>query len=130
MKATLKIEAINDNIKQQTIFYKKIYNEIFPEMGNKVFSSVSRYWVAEILGNHPLYKYNRKFISGKKDYTHANSKGSRGVFVWYILETGKIYEILKPISRRNSCRYFCKVTIDGDIVEIKEKEVCEWINAY
>jgi hypothetical protein len=56
----------------------------------------------------------------RKDYSRSNSKGSRGVFAEYILESEKIYDV-----RDNKRRFFCKVTDEGDIVHIDESEVRE-----
>ena len=85
-------------------------------------------WCAEIIGYDPKYTYNRAFLKGRNDYTHANSKKTRGVYTYYTLEAGKVYEVLEPLSWQRSDRYFCKVDDDGDIVAIEKREVDELMN--
>lgn len=79
------------------------------------------YFVAEITGFHPKFKYERQFMRCKKDYSKSNSKGSRGVYAFYILESGKIYDVLEPYSWKKSHRYFCTIDDNGNI-EILTKE--------
>jgi hypothetical protein len=83
-------------------------------------------WVAEIIGRDPKYKYARCFLHGKVDYAHSNSKGTRGVYLNFILEDGHIYDVSSPQSWKKTDRYYCKV-INGEIIQIKEEEVEEWL---
>ena len=126
MKGIVKIEAVYDNIYQEARFYQKITNLAFPGLGDLTFGLKKDYWVAKIIGFDPNFKYKREFIKGKKDYLKSNSKGSRGIFIYYLLESGFIYEV-KNNSKR---RYFCKVNDDGDIIEISKEEVDQWINEH
>jgi len=82
-------------------------------------------WVAEITGFDKKYKYQRTFLKGKKDYSESNSKGSRGIFAEYILESGHIYDIKSQYSNKGKERYFCTVDDLGNIIYMKEKEVIE-----
>lgn len=86
------------------------------------------HWVAEITGFDDKFGYQRIFLPYNKDYSHANSKGSRGVYAHYILEQGRIYEVKEPISWKNTIRYFCTVDADGDIVKITKEDVDECLN--
>ena len=123
MIAYLEIELIGDNIVQTCKFFKNLTNHLVPGLGTVTFGGEGPSgWVAEITGSDPKYKYVRKFLRYKKDYSRSNSKGSRGVYAEYILETGKIYDV-----KNNKRRYFCKVDDDGDIIQIDESEVKEWI---
>lgn len=98
------------------------------DFGKKFTGSIpSSSWVAEIVGFHSKYKYDRIFLQGKRDYSRANSAGSRGIFAWYILESGKYYEIKQQTSWKKSCRYFAKVDDTGEIIEVKEEEVRGWL---
>lgn len=123
---TLKIEAIGDNndqaIRQASGFLDAIIGGVAGEaMVGKLPAS---YFVAEITGFHPKFKYERKFLKGQKDYSEANSKGSRGVYVYYYLEEGKIYDVKKPVSWKNDRRFFCR--IEGNTrIEMEESEVKE-----
>lgn len=123
MKTSLKIECIGDNYDQTIKFWKNVTADL---CGNNLAEATfgtfkASYFVAEITGFHAKFKYERKFISCKKDYKNANSKGSRGVYAFYILESGKIYDVLEPYSWKNSHRYFCTVDDNGNI-EILTKE--------
>lgn len=128
MKAVLKIEAIGDNCDQFIRFNKCMLNDAMPGLGDLTIGKIPvSYFVAEVVGFSNKYKYKRRFLNAKKDYTHANSVGSRGVYLYYFLESGKIYDIKQPISWRRTLRYFCKVAELGDIENLTEQEVTEWL---
>lgn len=81
-------------------------------------------WVAEVTGiDAASGRIQRRFLEGLKDYTDANSVGSRGVYKFYVLTDGKLYEVAdragygKPPRRR-----FCRVE-DGRVVTIEIGEV-------
>jgi hypothetical protein len=124
VKAQIKIEAIYDNVVQEMKAWTILANAASPGLGDSTFGKpLTGPWVAKITGKDFHYGYKREFIQGKKDYTHANSKGSRGVFCFFMVENGHVYEVKG--SRR---RYFCKVDNDGEVIEITRKDVDEWIN--
>jgi len=120
MKGVICIEAKWDNTVQKLRFWKNIINSGAPGLGD-IFYWPPDYWVARITGADPKYHYARKFIKGKKDYRKANSVGSRGIFMYYFLDSGFIYEV-KDFSRR----YFCTVDDDGNISIITREEVDTW----
>jgi len=125
MKTTLKIECIGDNTDQMFKFYKKMTSDaVGATLAEKTFGKIpASYFVAEITGFHVKFKYERTFLQCKKDYKNANSKGSRGVYAWYILESGKIYDVLEPYSWKGSHRYFCTVDQEGDIQILTKEDV-------
>ncbi len=106
-------------------FWKSVTTDICGKsLAEVTFGTMkASYFVAEITGFHPKFKYERKFLQCKKDYKNANSKGSRGVFAFYILESGKIYDVLDPYSWKNSHRYFCIVDELGNIEILTKEEV-------
>jgi len=112
MKAVLKIEAIGDNIYQLMRRYKYILG-----------SPHQSFWVAKIIGTDARYKYQRMFLSGNKDYRKSNSVGSRGVFLWYLLDSNNVYEVSAPISWKRTERYFCTVNQAGKIIKVNEDYV-------
>lgn len=67
-------------------------------------------------------------IYGKRDYSKANSKGSRGVYVWYILESGWLYYVKEPRSWKSVDFYWCAVTENGDVYKMSESEAQEWLS--
>jgi len=77
----------------------------------------SRAWVAKIGTG-----MKRKFLRPAVDYSKANSKATRGTFKYYWLEEGGIYEVSKPISWKQTERFFCRVE-GGKIVKITKEEV-------
>ena len=120
MRAILKIECINDNygMPPELLLYVPMVND-----GKQL---PKRYWVAEITGTDPKWKYKREFLPYKKDYAEANSKGTRGVYAFYILDEGKLYEVKKPVSQVRHERYFCTV-VDGSIKRLEDGEVEKWL---
>lgn len=80
-------------------------------------------WVAQITGRDRKYGLKREFVRGQKDYTEANSVGSRGVFVLYILEKCRIYEVAKLTKWNKPERYFFRLDEDGIEVKLTGAEV-------
>jgi hypothetical protein len=124
MKIILELELRGDDVRQLARMYKYLGNEVAPDLGNSIFNIPPAAWVAEIIGTDPKYKFNRQFLRFKKDYSRANSVGSRGVYANYILESGKVYEI-----KDHKDRYYCTVTDNGNIVRLSEDEVKECLKS-
>jgi hypothetical protein len=82
-------------------------------------------WVARILGTDLKFAFQREFLRGKKDYAEANGTGSRGVYWWYELPEGDIYEVSAPQSWSRADRYFALST-RGQLVRMELDEVIEW----
>jgi hypothetical protein len=87
-----------------------------------------RPWIAEITGRDDKFGMARKFIESKLTRKHANGAHTRGVDLWFILESGHLYEVKHSISWTRSERYFCIVTDSGDIQRITKAEVEQWLN--
>lgn len=122
MRAYLELELVGDDTYQLFKFYKNVTEGLIG-LGNEVFGKVPpTAWVAEITAFDAKYKYTRHFMRFKKDYSRSNSKGSRGVYAEYLLESGQIYEV-----KERKERYFCKVDDAGEIVKITEEEVIAWL---
>jgi hypothetical protein len=85
-------------------------------------------WIARLDGYDPQYGFARTFVRGVRDYSHANSVGSRGVWLCYALEPG-MYEVNKHASWQRTERYFIQVTNDGQYHRISLEEVTAWLNA-
>ncbi len=120
MKASLVIEIFGSAIDYMTP-KMQVMSKMFP----RICGFPARQWVAQITGLHPKYKFEREFIRGHRDYSNANSKGTRGITIIYLLDDGHIYEAKYKTSWRHEERYFCKA-VNGSIVRIPESEVIEW----
>ena len=125
MKAFIRGEAFADDFQQELRLVRNILDSGIPGLGKAIFSWPSDTWAAEIIDFDKKYKYQRKFLKWKKDYTHSNSKGSRGIYYEWTLESNHIYDIKRRISWGRCERFFCTVNESGDIVELDEKEVIE-----
>jgi hypothetical protein len=84
----------------------------------------SRAWVAQIMGMDGRGRLVRAFISGCRDYSTANSIGSRGIMINYHLQQGPIYEVAAPQSWRCTDRYFLRV-VTGNLIRMTAQEVEE-----
>jgi len=125
MKAFLELELIGDNVVQEYKFFRNMTNGMVPGLGTLTFGSMPpSAWTAEITGFDDKYKYARHFLRFKKDYSRSNSKGSRGVYAEYILESDRIYDV-----RNNKNRFFCTVDNDGNIKKLTEDEVITWLKS-
>ncbi len=121
MKTVLKIELIGDAQRQRVRLYEGIIREAMGSgVARKIVGSPpSCGWCAEV--SLDGYKIDRDFLKPKKDYSEANGVGSRGVYAYFYLDEGKIYEVYERTSWKSSERYFCKVK-NGEVVKITEQE--------
>lgn len=115
MKAVLKLECIGDNYIQRARLIEQgkakmphHVHQFVPiiRYGRKRFST----WVARIIDG------KREFVAGVRDYTFANSVGSRGIFKYFVLDDG-IYEVNECICLGKARRYFIQVQ-NTEIAEI------------
>lgn len=128
MKAILRLEAIGDNFTQKMKLFRSKADSCEEGLGQALWGGPSLSpWVAEIVGLDDKWKFSRKFLKGKKDYSESNSAGSRGVYLHFMINSGHIYEVKELTSWSSYRRYFCSVTTEGDIQEIPEEEVIEWL---
>ncbi|MEM5795162.1 MAG: hypothetical protein AAGU23_02635 [Bacillota bacterium] len=127
MKAFLQIEAIADDTSSRLKVYEMVVDTITcPGFCKKIiFGGPDPFkpWVAEITGLDPVYKFKREFLKAKKDYTHSNGTGSRGIYVNYIIECGRIYEVKCMATSTRIDRYFCMAEENGDIKRLTREEV-------
>lgn len=86
-------------------------------------------WVGELTGIDQWGRFERRYIRHTKDFAQANGTGNRGVRFFFLLETGKVYEVQELTSWTNKRRYFCQVTAAGEIEEITEEEARQWVLA-
>jgi len=127
MKALVRVECIGDNhgLSPEGQLWWRFLDRLTGGTG----SFRNRYWAAEITGLDPRYKFARRFLLCKKDYRQANSVGTRGVYAYYELDEGKVYEVSSPRSWNRTDRYFCRVGLDGDIITMAEGEVLAWLKS-
>lgn len=89
-------------------------------------AKMRRPWVAEITGTHPKFGFERHFLRGNWQRRRSSSTGNRGVEIWYILESGKIYQVQHYTSWKRRHRYFVTVDEAGEITERDEA----WVKSH
>lgn len=109
MLAILRLEVIGDDTNQ-------LVRELGKLTGDRRGLQGWTPWVARITGTDPRYKLAREFIQGNRDYSRANSVGSRGIMINYWLKPG-VYEVFERTSWSSSRRYFVW-SAGGQIEEI------------
>jgi hypothetical protein len=125
VKASLEIELFNDDAWQAI----RVRTCMLPEALRRLFlGGFKRPWVAEITGRNDQYRFDRTFLRPFRDYSRANSVGSRGIYLVYLLDQGKIYEVMEQVTWRRWDRYFCRATELGEIERMTEKGVEEWLS--
>lgn len=117
MRASLALEAIGQNYIRDI---REIDRFIGPASGQPIDRMPYRQGVWDVTES------DHKTVFGKWDYSNANSKGSRGVYIHYILESGRLYQVAEPTSWKNSKHYFCTVDEEGDIIELTKEHAQEW----
>jgi hypothetical protein len=83
-------------------------------------------WVARV--RMSCGRIDREFIKPTFNNSKANAPHTRGVYKYYWLECGDgyVYEVSAPLSWRRVDRYFCVVTIDGEIQRVDEEYVRDY----
>lgn len=82
MKSTLKLEYIGADSADWLNAMCRQFNRFGGgDFGDKFIGRPSPGpWVAEVTGKYPSGKLQRLFVRSHRDYSRANSKGSRGVY--------------------------------------------------
>lgn len=130
MKASLHLEYIGEVNDAKSRLYFGIIQEA---LGSFVAEALTgklpsrKPWVAKITGFDFKYGYKREFINGKIQRLRSNAAGSRGIEIWFLLESGFVYQARHFTSWKSEEKFFCKVTEDGDIEKISQEEVDEWL---
>lgn len=84
-------------------------------------------WVARLEACDEAPGFRRTFLRpDQKDYSDANSEGSRGVMAYYILSDG-IYEVNERLNWKKARRYYARVVGDA-ITEINRQEAYRCLN--
>ena len=76
-------------------------------------------WVAEVTGVDPAAPEARTYLRPKRDYSRANSKGSRGVEDSFFLHEGRLYLVCAQTSWKRVERYFA-VARGGEVHRVAE----------
>jgi len=105
MKHSLGLEFVAENRHYEISMHKK--HGLTPP--KHLFRPLpQRPWVAEIKGLDSQRGFDRQFLRGAKDYSQSNGAASRGVYLHFILDDGKIYEVHEPLGWKKFNRYFCR----------------------
>lgn len=76
-------------------------------------------WVAEIVGRHPRYNFDRRFLNPvARNWSSSGKTGTTS----FLLQEGKVYEVNEPWKGR----YFITVQ-NGEVVDIDVDYVAEKI---
>lgn len=129
MKATISLEYIGESQDARLTMYSMILDQLEAGVGKTVIGNarMRKPWVARIVGRDPKYGFRREFLPANWQRKRANSTHSRGVELWFVLESSNVYEVKSPTSWRNSDRYFCTVDERGAIVRVSECWIDQWL---
>lgn len=86
-------------------------------------ASRPRPWVARLTGLDARWGFQRAFVQGVPDYTHA-AKSGRGTVLYFALAPG-LYEYYKPTSWKHDERGFMRVDEAGELHPMTQKEVID-----
>lgn len=111
MRVVLRLECIGDDV-------VKLLKQAGKALGGKGLTDP---WVARITGLDNKFGFCREFVNGEKDYSLANSVGSRGVYLYFALSPG-IYEVFEKLAWKQHRRFFIRVENDT-YSEISKAEI-------
>lgn len=126
LKTAFKLECLSDRNWRNRRLLNLIYRNMQPALTKSGKDIYYHPWVAELTGFSDKFNFERKFIKGAKDYSDANSSGTKGVYMYFFLDNNKIYECCRYLSFLEKERFFIKVE-KGKIERIKPEEVIEWL---
>ena len=80
-------------------------------------------WVARITGRDPKHGLAREFLRGSVSFRDVEDElGARGVYRWFELEEGALFEVNAPLSWTSADRYFCR-SERGRVVRMTREEI-------
>jgi hypothetical protein len=80
-------------------------------------------WVARITGRDAKHGLAREFLRGSVSFRDVKDEiGARGVFRWYELAEGALFEVNAPLSWTSADRYFCR-SERGRVVRMTREEI-------
>lgn len=125
----LKLECIGDDQEARGKLYTaRIHAAVGPDIASLFRMPSQGPWVAELVGLSPQYGFERQFLPSKKDYRESNSIGSRGVYRYFELRPGPMYEVSHKVAWKRRDRYFCRVAEDG-LRRLSQEEVRACLSA-
>lgn len=127
MLASLRIEAIA-NLPMARLLQRALGGSI--ALSQQQLGLPTRYHCAEITGMNASGAMRSRPVRGRMDYTYTNSSGTRGIYVTYILEDDRLYDVAAPKSWTYTERYYCMVSERGEIVRLTPAEAVWWANWY
>jgi hypothetical protein len=131
VKSTIGLEWYGESGEAKRRIFSGILDQALGKgVGEAIFGKgwTRRPWVAEITGPDERFGFSRRFLESKLSRTNANGSHTRGVDLWFVLDSGRVYEVKHSVSWTRSDRYFCTVTDSGDIKRITKSEVEQWLN--
>lgn len=129
MRYAMKIEAIGDNYAYHLQQFNRRRHLPLTKREIQAYQLGGphlRPWVARITGVTPDGKLERVFMDGQKDYSLANSSGSRGIYFYYFLEPG-LYEINERKTWKRAERYFAWIVNEQTLCKLTREEAMEWL---
>lgn len=73
------------------------------------------------------YAIEKRPQRGQRDYSQANSVGSRGIYTYHLLYPDHCYEVNERITWQRSRLYWCRVE-NGQIIEMTYEEALQWLS--
>lgn len=86
-----------------------------------------RPWVDELTGLMLSGMFQRTRLKPKADYTHANSRGTRGVWFFWTLECGPVYHTRYRSTWTDWHERYLTVGPDGRLIDTTEQEARLWL---
>lgn len=129
MPVVLELEAIGDHNVARDREMQRMYREArlpFDVRAALRMTAGPRAWVRRLLRAQNGGGLVAEQIHGHRDYSRANSVGSRGIYQTYVLHDGEFYEVSEPVSWRQTDHYFCTVE-SGQVVKMSEEEARQWL---
>lgn len=113
MLVSLRLEAIGEaGSACLRLLHGRVRDAFNRDLADALVGEIPDRWgVWELDGQDHIFRP----MYGRKDYSRSNSKGTRGVYVYYALPPGR-YLVHAPESWSRTDKYICTVTEAGEVV--------------
>ena len=126
MKRVLRFEWFGATTDQAAAGMVRMVREVAPGVADDMRAPTRRPWVAEITGRDHRFGFARKFVDGDADYADSNSQGTRGVYLQWLVDDSKVYEVCYWESWRSRVRKFVRWE-QGQMVDVPKQDVELWV---
>ena len=123
----LELELIGDNTDHLMRSAQRLLNTAGRRLGDRAMGEPPLACSVHEMMRRPDGTVTRRLLSFQRDYSRANSVGSRGVYACYLLTPGHVYRIHHRTSWRSARTYYAVLRAGAQLREVSEEAAISWL---